>query len=97
MTVSLAGYDFDDRKICFVCNHVYCGAPVLAFVHDSDGDLMMVCGGGHRDDGDFVTGRLLHIVGEHPDLLTLPKVNKDEMAERLSSKDPWQVKPFEPD
>jgi len=97
MTVTLAGYDFDDRKICFVCNHVYLGKPVLAFVHDNDGDLMAVCGGGHRDDGDFVTGNLGQITAEHPELLTLPRVDRNEMAERLSPKDPWLVKPFEPD
>ncbi len=42
--ISLAGHAFDPHKACFMCQHVFDGAPVLAFAHDEDGDLQVACG-----------------------------------------------------
>jgi hypothetical protein len=92
--ISFAGYTFATDKGCFACKHVKDGAPVLLFVHETDGDLQFMCG---EADHDFETQCLFlhasHVLDWQPDLLSLPIVDFGYMAERTDPKSPWVVLP----
>ena len=67
-TISLAGYTFDADSGCFTCIHVMEGAPVLLFLHESNGDLQFMCGADDHDFGDdcrFI--HTAHVLAWHTD------------------------------
>ena len=94
-TVSLACYTFHADKGCFACGHVLAGAPVLLFVHNTDGDLQFQCGAsGHgRDDINWLHAH--HVLDLHPDLASLPCVDFGFEAERVAVDEPWAIYPIE--
>ena len=97
-TISLAGYTFDADSGCFTCIHVMEGAPVLLFLHESNGDLQFMCGADDHDFGDDC--RFLHaahVLARNTDLLSLPTVDPGHMAERRDLGSSWKVIPLPDD
>lgn len=93
MTIDLAGYDLAHHKAASVCRHVMDGYPVLAFLHEDDGDIQFSCGASEHSLDDWLVMGVEHVVDRHPDLRSLPTVRMGEIAERDAAASPWVVVP----
>lgn len=92
-STSFAGYTFDADKGGFTCQHVMDGAPVLLFVHETDGDLQFMCGASGHDYNECRLLHATHVLEWQPDLLNLPTVDFGFQAERADVNSPWVVSP----
>jgi hypothetical protein len=90
--ISFAGYSFDGSKGCFTCSHVWeQRAPVLLFIHDTNGDIQFMCGEGGHDSDDCIYLHAHHILESQPDLYDLPRVDFGFEAGRSGVGEPWVV------
>lgn len=87
--ISLAGHTFDPHKACFVCQHVFDGAPVLAFAHDEDGDLQVACGAESHTGEDWRVVGVAHLACDDLQLASPPTVNMGYEAEREAPRSEW--------
>lgn len=94
-TISFAGYTFDANKGCFACNHVMADQPVLLFCHEADGDLQFMCGKPGHESGDYAWMHATHVLGRHPALYNLPRVDLGFLAKRVTPSAAWVVSEIE--
>ena len=91
--IDIAGYTFDDHQTTFVCTHVFDGMPVLAFCHDSEGDVQFLCGAdGHGADECVLVG-LVHMLEQIRAIREIPVVHPGKLATRDYPGGPWSIGP----
>ena len=93
--IDFAGYSFDENKASFVCQHVLDGHPVLLFLHESEGDLQFMCGGGGHSVDNLHVVCLSHLLEQIRSMADVPVIQPGFMAERSEPGSMWKVEAIE--
>lgn len=73
-----------------VCNHVFCGAPVLLVVRDEELSWQFLCGGSLEDDKPHHVG-VGNLLARDATLAATVELEIGAYAERQSQKTPWII------